>query len=204
MGARTVPQLRVSHGYLEGAEIFLAFKSDERERQGEGREEKCRNGQGAAIRHSDTWSGSDQRARHNGSCCGSRLSCCCVAAACKCRLAEMNNRPAPLACPHATGQVSTPGGLTPSEGEPGCSARPDAGGVAGAEVRPRPPPVSEVTREERAGRWAPGASPASSAGNLCVLTGDVGTMTSPPVRLSWGRVGSSPRAHTETNVSDPT
>lgn len=109
MGARTVPQLRVSHGYLEGAEIFLAFKSDERERQGEGREEKCRNGQGAAIRHSDTWSGSDQRARHNGSCCGSRLSCCCVAAACKCRLAGMNNRPAPLACPHATGQVSTPG-----------------------------------------------------------------------------------------------
>lgn len=35
MGARTVPQLRVSHGYLEGAEIFLAFKSDERERDRE-------------------------------------------------------------------------------------------------------------------------------------------------------------------------
>lgn len=33
MGARTVPQLRVSHRYLEGAEIFLAFKSDERERE---------------------------------------------------------------------------------------------------------------------------------------------------------------------------
>lgn len=45
---------------------------------------------------------------------------------------------------------------------------------------------------------APGTSPASSAGNLCVLTGDTGTVTS--LRTV---VGSRPRADTETNVFRP-